>query len=139
MVMIVRIGLFFNQTLPSAMGGDVMRMWFGHKIGLPAAKAVSSVVIDRIYGLIALLWLVAAAFRELSQLPLNTAVKHGVAATLGVGFATFMLLDRVPKRLLHSPPIRRIADCARHIRTIFLHPRLLFSVLGLGDCGQLEP
>jgi glycosyltransferase 2 family protein len=140
MLVMVWIGLFFNQTLPSAIGGDVIRMWFAHKIGLSAAKAITSVVIDRIYGFVALLVLIAFAFPGLAGLPLDPMVKRGVAATVICGlalFAAIMLLDRVPRAFLNYRVIRGIAGCARDIRTIFLRPRLLAAIVALGLCAQI--
>jgi len=42
------IGVFFNQILPSAMGGDLVRIPYAHNAGLPFATALKSVVLDRV-------------------------------------------------------------------------------------------
>ena len=47
------IGAFFNQTLPSSVGGDAMRIWL---VGKQANWRVASysVLLDRVIGLVAL-------------------------------------------------------------------------------------
>ena len=56
----VVISLFFNQVLPSTVGGDGMRVWHLKKLGQPLGPAVRSVLIDRLIGLLALMLLSAA-------------------------------------------------------------------------------
>ena len=48
----VLIGLFFNQTLPSSVGGDAIRIYCARSIGL--RFAFSSIIIDRIIALFTL-------------------------------------------------------------------------------------
>lgn len=55
---ITMIGTFFNQILPSAMGGDLARISYAHRSGLPFHPAVNSVVLDRIVAFVALILLV---------------------------------------------------------------------------------
>jgi glycosyltransferase 2 family protein len=44
------IGQFFNQALPSNIGGDGMRVWLLYRDGCSFAEAFNSVLIDRIAG-----------------------------------------------------------------------------------------
>ena len=44
------VAQFFNQVLPSTVGGDAARIWFVAQDGAGWAKAVYSVAIDRIIG-----------------------------------------------------------------------------------------
>jgi uncharacterized protein (TIRG00374 family) len=52
------IGTFFNQTLPSTIGGDAMRLCLVKHTGAGWRAATYSVLVDRAIGLIALapLW-----------------------------------------------------------------------------------
>ena len=52
------IGHFFNQLLPTSVGGDVVRSWEAKNAGLEIDQAVISVLLDRIIGLTALLLLI---------------------------------------------------------------------------------
>jgi uncharacterized protein (TIRG00374 family) len=53
----VVIGIFFNQVLPSTVGGDSVRIWLLSRGYAPIEVSVRSVVLDRILGLSALFML----------------------------------------------------------------------------------
>lgn len=55
------IGAFFNQTLPSTIGGDAMRLWLVKQTGAGWRAATYSVLVDRAIGLIALAFIVIAS------------------------------------------------------------------------------
>ena len=55
------IGAFFNQTLPSTIGGDAMRLWLVKQTGAGWRAATYSVLVDRAIGLIALAIIVVAS------------------------------------------------------------------------------
>lgn len=48
----VFLGFLFNQLLPTAVGGDVLRAWRAHKLGVPVATTIHSLVIDRASGVL---------------------------------------------------------------------------------------
>ena len=48
------IGTFFNQTLPSSIGGDAVRLWLVARTGAGWRAATYSIFVDRAIGLIAL-------------------------------------------------------------------------------------
>ena len=52
------IGTFFNQTLPSSVGGDAFRMYLGRKEGLSLTGAVNCVMLERVATLFGLILLV---------------------------------------------------------------------------------
>lgn len=55
------VGIFFNNFLPSTIGGDVSRMYDVWRIGKDKTSAVSVVLVDRFMGILALiLWAVLA-------------------------------------------------------------------------------
>ncbi|TCU64596.1 hypothetical protein EDE08_11566 [Bradyrhizobium sp. R2.2-H] len=55
------IGSFFNQTLPSAIGGDAVRLWLVARAGAGWRAATYSIFVDRAIGLIALAVLIVAS------------------------------------------------------------------------------
>ncbi|KRQ10270.1 MULTISPECIES: lysylphosphatidylglycerol synthase transmembrane domain-containing protein [Bradyrhizobium] len=55
------IGSFFNQTLPSAIGGDAVRLWLVARAGAGWRAATYSIFVDRAIGLIALAILIGAS------------------------------------------------------------------------------
>jgi uncharacterized membrane protein YbhN (UPF0104 family) len=48
------IGIFSNNFLPSAFGGDVVRAWLVARSGRPLARAFTSVIVDRSVALVSL-------------------------------------------------------------------------------------
>src|SRR3984893_3175542 len=57
---IVLVGLFFNQVLPSGVGGDAVRAWRCHRLGIGVAAAIRSLVLDRVAGYFVLVVLFSA-------------------------------------------------------------------------------
>jgi uncharacterized membrane protein YbhN (UPF0104 family) len=55
------IGTFFNQTLPSAIGGDAVRLWLVARAGAGWRAATYSIFVDRAIGLIALAVIIVAS------------------------------------------------------------------------------
>jgi len=55
------IAAFFNQVLPSTVGGDGVRIWFAARRGAGWANATYSVLLDRIFGVFVLALVVAAS------------------------------------------------------------------------------
>ena len=55
------IGTFFNQTLPSSIGGDAVRLWLVARAGAGWRAATYSIFVDRAIGLIALAIMIAAS------------------------------------------------------------------------------
>ncbi len=110
------IGAFFNQTLPSTIGGDAMRLWLVRRTGTNWRAATYSVLVDRAIGLIALALIVVASLPWSYELIRNA---HGRLALLlidvgaisaGLGFLVF---GRLPWSWLKTFwPLRHIHACS---------------------------
>jgi uncharacterized membrane protein YbhN (UPF0104 family) len=93
------IGSFFNQTLPSSIGGDAVRIWLVRCRGSGWRKAGYSVFVDRAIGMIALAIVVVATLPWSYQLIGDV---HGRYALLLVDFAAlaagtvFLIIGRLP-------------------------------------------
>ncbi len=99
---IVAIGLFFNQVLPSSVGGDAVRMWLAHRAGIEPRTAVTSVVIDRVLGLSVVFLMTAAMLAWLLPLVPRAELRAAfVLVSLGglVGIAALCFLDRFARLL----------------------------------------
>src|SRR5882724_1935592 len=92
------IGTFFNQTLPSSIGGDAVRLWLVARSGAGWRAATYSIFVDRALGLIALAIIIVAS------LPWSYSLigdPHGRSALLFVdlaalaGGAGFLVLGRL--------------------------------------------
>jgi uncharacterized membrane protein YbhN (UPF0104 family) len=101
---IVMIGLFFNQALPSNLGGDAMRVWRLFRIGSALGRAVGSVMLDRIIALVALVLVVAVGLVVSPDLvgdgPVLVAL-WGVIGAVLAGLGVLLIFDRL------LAPVRR--------------------------------
>ena len=92
------IGAFFNQTLPSSIGGDAVRLWLLARAGAGWRAATYSIFVDRAIGLIALAIIVVASLPWSYRL---IADPNGRTALLFVDFAAlagglgFLVLGRL--------------------------------------------
>ncbi|HEX7881966.1 lysylphosphatidylglycerol synthase transmembrane domain-containing protein [Bradyrhizobium sp. C9] len=93
------IGTFFNQTLPSSIGGDAVRLWLVARAGAGWRAATYSIFVDRAVGLIALAVVIAAtlpwSYRLISDSHGWTALLLLDLAALGAGFG-FLLVGALP-------------------------------------------
>ncbi|MET4183496.1 uncharacterized membrane protein YbhN (UPF0104 family) [Bradyrhizobium sp. JR7.2] len=78
------IGAFFNQTLPSAIGGDAVRLWLVARAGAGWRAATYSIFVDRAIGLVALAIVVVASLPWSYELITDP---HGRSALLLIDFA----------------------------------------------------
>jgi uncharacterized membrane protein YbhN (UPF0104 family) len=93
------IGTFFNQTLPSSIGGDAVRLWLVARSGAGWRAATYSIFVDRAVGLIALAIIIVASLPWSSRLIGDV---YGRSALQLVDFAAlaggggFLLLGMLP-------------------------------------------
>jgi glycosyltransferase 2 family protein len=93
------IGTFFNQTLPSSIGGDAVRLWLVARGGAGWRAATYSIFVDRAIGLIALAIIIVASLPWSYRL---IGDPNGRTALLLVDFAAlaggvgFLVLGRLP-------------------------------------------
>jgi glycosyltransferase 2 family protein len=134
------VGNFFNIALPSSIGGDAMRMWLAFRAGVPGRAAVTSVVIDRLAGVGALLILVAAGLLALLLRGDTPALALGAATLLVLGccgLGAALLLDRLPARLRRFKPVRSAVQFAAEARAVLLAPATALPVILLSLANQL--
>ena len=86
------VGLFFNQTLPSTIGGDVARVWFVYREGVPVERAASGVISDRLFALASLLSIVAMSLPASFTMIDDPAARWSLPVLVAVGFGGFSVL-----------------------------------------------
>jgi glycosyltransferase 2 family protein len=93
------IGTFFNQTLPSSIGGDAVRLWLVARAGAGWRAATYSIFVDRAIGLIALAVIILASlpwsFHLISD-PYGRSALLVVDLVALAGGAGFLLLGALP-------------------------------------------
>lgn len=135
------IGSFFNLALPSAVGGDAVRMWKSRRAGLPLAAAVNSVMLERVATVFGLVVLVAATQPLLQARfqDLPGSWVFPVLSVLGVvGILVLTVLDRLPATLHRWRVVRGLAILAHDARQTFLRPGNAARTLGWCVAGHLN-
>jgi uncharacterized protein (TIRG00374 family) len=134
------IGLFFGQALPAGVGGDVVRVWLGRKTGLTTAVAISSILGDRLTGLLAILMIVTAQLAQLRGIFPDRTLFYSLILILTAGYTGFvvlMLLDKLPEQLRRFRIIRGFARVSADLRRTLLVPSAGLPVLLCGFVIQL--
>ncbi|WP_256808389.1 MULTISPECIES: lysylphosphatidylglycerol synthase transmembrane domain-containing protein [unclassified Bradyrhizobium] len=130
---ILMISLWFNQVLPSSVGGDAVRMWLLRQRGVQWPEAVKGVAADRFTALIGLIVLMVAGLPFLMSRVSNQAAILAIGGLTLAGVAgtvVLLTLDRLPKRLIAFPAIESFVRFGTLVRFLLLqseHRGLLFG------------
>jgi uncharacterized protein (TIRG00374 family) len=114
------IGYFFNQLLPSSVGGDGVRALRQYRSGVPAVTAVRVILTERVFGFIACTLLGVLAIPVMLRFAPTAAATAAVGITVVMGLVGILvllnadsrLLDVLPKRLAHE--VRLVGAALRH-------------------------
>jgi len=84
------VAVFFNNLLPSTIGGDAIRIYDSWRLGCGKAEAVVVIFMDRFMGLLSLVLFASAGLALLPELPVDVPLAQA-AALLGIGGVAVML------------------------------------------------
>jgi len=142
------IGAFFNQTLPSSVGGDAVRIYKVYREGYTLGASVTGVMLERAATVIALV-LVVAAMQPLFLPRVDAATAEVllpavVLLTAGLvgGLVLLMILDRILDRLPAAVAgwrlVRGLVGLSSDARRVFLSPARAFRALGWSVAGHVN-
>ena len=121
------IGQFFNQVLPSGVGGDVVRAWLVSRDGVPLGRAITGVLCDRAVALVVLLLIVAGTFFVLpaslsAKIPAIDSLR--IVALAGVASIAALIFFGVPvsRILIRYPITESIGKLIRDLRKVLCSP-----------------
>lgn len=133
------IGLFFNLAFPTAVGGDVVKMYYVGKPSRRYAEAFAATFLDRDSGMFAMMILACIGTfllpMKIPGIPVTLIVWASFGAFLVLNAAIFMpVLHRIMTRILHRLNLGRVAARIDAISGAFQvmakNPRaLLYSLL----------
>ncbi len=133
-------GMFFNQALPSSVGGDAIRIYRLVKTGVRTSRAISSVILDRALGLLGLVLISATFAPNFISLIDDPAMRNGglliIAAALGV-FAVFLALDLFPDSLRRWKAVSEFLNISRLARRVLTTPSVLLRIGPITLLGQM--
>jgi uncharacterized membrane protein YbhN (UPF0104 family) len=129
---VVLIGHFFNQVLPSSVGGDAMRVWCAYRAGLGFGTAAGTVIIDRVLTLVSLLLLTAAGLPWLFDIVADPVARWALSTVICAslaGFAAFLAIVRLPQLALRWRAVRPLLDLAALARKVMFRARYALPVI----------
>jgi len=129
---VVLIGHFFNQVLPSSVGGDAMRVWCAYRAGLGFGIAAATVIIDRVLTLVSLLLLAAAGLPWLFDIVLDPVARWALSTVICAGlagFAAFLAIVRLPRFARRWRALRPLLELAALARKVIFHARYALPVI----------
>lgn len=127
-------GIFFNQALPSTIGGDAVRMYRCTQAGMPVGAAVNGVLLDRVGGVSGLLVLIAISQPLAWQRIPDFGPRLAFLAVLALGIAGIAILlslASLPARWQRWRLVSGIADLSAGARRLYRSPAIVAPVLGL--------
>ncbi|MEX2642260.1 MAG: lysylphosphatidylglycerol synthase transmembrane domain-containing protein [Acetobacterales bacterium] len=137
---IVWIGLFFNQVLPSSVGGDAVRVWYLRQSGTTLSDAFLGVMAERVIQVVGLLLLIVCGMPSLLALMPDHALAVALpAAMLGLLAAIGGLLwfDRLPLGGLDWPLLATLCRLAAMLRGLCASPATAVLLLALSVAGHV--
>jgi len=132
-ISITLLSTFFNQTLPSTLGGDILRAWAARRSGATLGLATNSVIIDRIIALLALLIMGTLAIPYLLFLTGGEAAVYAIIGIIGGGIAStaiLAILHKLPHSWTSWPVIRGLMNLSKAFVSIMGKPRIFLPALG---------
>lgn len=138
---ILVIGMFFNQTLPSSVGGDAVRVWLVTRENIPLGKAVNVVLCDRVLALVVLVALIGlslpAIYARVGD-PATQALLTLLVAISGGAFGMFLLLgDRFAVLLARWRLTRPFGQLASDFGLLFKRPIPVAALIALSAAIHL--
>jgi len=133
-------GMFFNQALPSTVGGDGIRIYRSFRAGLPLESAINSVILDRVLGLASQVLLVAVAqplFYQRVDDPAARMTFTLIFILAAAGISMLLLMSWMPARLHRWSIFRGLTALSVAARQAFSRPSVLLPVVGLSVAGHL--
>lgn len=127
------VGHFFNQVLPTSIGGDAMRIWGATRQGVPTATAINSSLLDRIAGMLSLILLVLCgqpAVLARIDVP-GTSLVSGIIMMGGIAIIllTFLFDRLVPAGIRQWRAAAWLSQFSRHLRSLIRQPGRFSGIL----------
>jgi uncharacterized protein (TIRG00374 family) len=137
---IVMTGLFFNQVLPSSVGGDAVRMWQARSAGFDLRTAVNSVLIDRVIGLAVVFLITAVSLPRLFEIIGDPRLRWAfIVVVLGglAGLVGLIVFDRVGEILQRWSLTRALGALSGDFRRVVINAHVGMTVISLSVLIQI--
>jgi uncharacterized protein (TIRG00374 family) len=102
------IGTFFNNFLPSMVGGDIVRIYLLQRLALTTERAIASTFIERFIGFGGMMTLLPLVWLYPSVTEAAPSLNYVVIGAITVYFGLFVLLFSSPTIFPNSAPKRAL-------------------------------
>lgn len=140
---LMMIGQFFNQLLPTSLGGDAVRAWLTSREGIPFRRGLVGIVCDRAAALLVLTIIVAATLPLVSvvggaDIPL-TGVLLGILPAVAVGglLVLFLRGREIAETMAQFRVSQPVGVLVRDLRTVLFTPPHSVAILALAAVVQV--
>lgn len=133
------IGTFFSQVLPTSVGGDFFRIWHVWRTGIRHGDAVVGVVLERLNGVVALVFVVAIGIGIMGEQITNSVLRNALLMMLPLsllGLIFLSALDRLPAVFLRWS-LNRLDGLASVTRRTFFAWPLAIQLFGISVLGHV--
>ncbi|WP_185961420.1 lysylphosphatidylglycerol synthase transmembrane domain-containing protein [Telmatospirillum sp. J64-1] len=125
-------GAFFNQLLPSNIGGDVVRVMDVKRTGVDLAQSFFGVFIDRLFGILGLLFIgLLAALATPGFFTHDLEVLVILVFAAGIGGVLFLTLFHRWTFLRRRRLLRLLVDLSLNLYQLFRRTRSFIAQFGL--------
>jgi len=137
----VFVGFFFNQALPSTVGGDAMRILLGTRAGLPVDVAFRSVLAERLIGLFVLLLLSLAGLpKVMTYFAMDYRAWLLAAVVVGglVAMSAGVFVIHVSGWLRRFRIGRLVHNVARDVIAVLIHRHSFLLIAAISLVAQIS-
>ena len=126
------IGLFFGQAMPSSVGGDLFKGYYLKQKGYTLKNTAMAVLLDRIFGLFALVVVVALLLPLLFSIISEPVARWSVVSIIPfavIGISALFLLERTPSFISTLKPVKKMMDFVAECRVLIFSKNTGFNLL----------
>jgi glycosyltransferase 2 family protein len=134
------MGMFFASVLPGGIAGDGVRIWMLHQNSVSVTKAFSSVLLDRVIGLIGLMLLLAADLPFATEVVPDRATRLLAATVIAFGVIALLLIPavvRLPIWLAKNRFVASLESIGADLRNLSRSPANLCGLLVVSILAML--
>ena len=126
------IGLFFGQAMPSSVGGDLFKGYYLKQKGYTLKNTAIAVLLDRIFGLFALIVVVILLLPLLFSIISEPVARWSVVSIIpfaAIGISSLFLLERAPSFISALKLVKKMINFIAECRILIFSKNTSFSLL----------
>jgi uncharacterized protein (TIRG00374 family) len=138
------IGYFFNNFLPTSIGGDVAKAYHLSKRSSEKTGPYTSIFIDRAVGLVTMIFMAFAALLFTDRGAIDMPVKITICSITACSVIAMLFLMMEPVAVKFAPLLSLVKPVDKHLKKIYRainsyrhHPVLMLETFAISILSQL--